>query len=198
MRLAQLQQHSERDRDRYQRALDQLLTAEKEIDELIAEIKAAIAQHYQKGEALKKEAQRVKESRKQSLGDGSQPMSTSKGKGKEVSREVSPSTEDGEEDDIEDRGLPKTLVGEEHRHKRHALQQRLRECIMVLHRVKFLQGDVYHVLGPSNSEKEDAGYGAAERLRKDLLKCKLSNLLSYNGVHTATTSCRGQCNQGYA
>ncbi|KAL4070161.1 SNF2 family N-terminal domain-containing protein [Scleroderma yunnanense] len=170
VRLAQLQQHSERDRDRYQRALDQLLTAEKEVNELIAEVKAAIAQHYQKGEVLKKEAQKVRESRRQNLEDGSQSMTTKKGKGKEVSREGSLLSEDEDDDDIEDQGLPKTPAGEEHRLKRRVLQQRLRECVMVLHRVKFLQGDVYHVLGPSNLEKEDACYGAAETVRKELLK----------------------------
>lgn len=81
-------------------------------------------------------------------------------------------------EDVEDRGLPKTPAGEEHSIKRRALQQRLRECLMVMHRVKFLQGDVYHVLGASQSDKEDAAYAAAETLRKNLLKCTYSQQIS--------------------
>ncbi|KAI6007072.1 SNF2 family N-terminal domain-containing protein [Pisolithus albus] len=168
--LAQLQQHCEKDLDRYQRALDHLLTAEKETNELIAEVKAVITQHHQKGEALKKAAQVLRESRKQNLADHSQPPASHKGKDKEVARESSPLSDDGDEEEVEDRGLPNTPAGEDHRAKRHGLQQRLRECYMVLHRVKFLQGDVYHVLGPSHSEKENACYSVAETMRKDLLK----------------------------
>ncbi|KAI6106659.1 SNF2 family N-terminal domain-containing protein [Pisolithus croceorrhizus] len=171
VRLAQLQQHCEKDLDRYQRALDHLLVAEKEANELIAEVKAVIAQHNQKGEALKKAAQVLRESRKQNLADHSQPPASHKGKEKEVIRELSPLSDDDEdEDEVEERGLPNTLAGEEHRTKRHGLQQRLRECYMALHRVKFLQGDVYHVLGPSYSEKENTCYSIAETMRKDLLR----------------------------
>ncbi|KAI6163980.1 SNF2 family N-terminal domain-containing protein [Pisolithus thermaeus] len=171
VRLAQLQQHCEKDLDRYQRALDHLLVAEKEANELIAEVKAVIAQHNRKGEALKKAAQVLRESRKQNLADHSQPPASHKGKEKEVIRELSPLSDDDEDgDEVEDRGLPNTLVGEEHRAKRHGLQQRLRECYMALHRVKFLQGDVYHVLGPFYSEKENTCYSIAETMRKDLLK----------------------------
>ncbi|KAI6013221.1 SNF2 family N-terminal domain-containing protein [Pisolithus marmoratus] len=170
VRLAQLQQHCETDRDRYQRALDHLLVAEKEANELIAEVKAAIAQHHKKGEALKKAAQALRESRKQNLADHSQPPPSYKGKEKEIIRELSPLSDIGDEDEVEDRGLPNTPAGEDHRAKRHGLQQRLRECYIVLHRIKFLQGDVHHVLGPSCSEKENACYSIAETMRRDLLK----------------------------
>lgn len=86
------------------------------------------------------------------------------------SMDLDPELED--EEDVEDRGLPKTPAGEDHKVKRMALLARLRECLIVLHRVKFLQGDVYHVLGSSYAEKEDAAYADAESLRKDLLKCE--------------------------
>ncbi|KAI6002459.1 SNF2 family N-terminal domain-containing protein [Pisolithus orientalis] len=170
VRLAQLQQHCQDDRIRYQQALNHLLAAENEVNELITEVQAAIAQHHQKGEALKKAAQALRESRKQNLADQSQPLASHKGKEKETGREPSPFSDDGDEDEVEDRGLPNNPAGEEHRTKRHGLQQRLRECWMILHRVKFLQGDVYHVLGPSLSEQENACYTAAETLRRDLLK----------------------------
>ncbi|KAH7882755.1 SNF2 family N-terminal domain-containing protein [Phlebopus sp. FC_14] len=167
VRLAQLQQHRAQDRDRYQRALDYLLTAEKEATEMIGEIRTAIANHHQKGEDLKKQAQTLRESRKQNLFE---TKAAEKGKGKDAERQSTPLTETDDEDDIEDRGLPKTLAGEEHRNKRATLQQRLREALIVLHRVRFLQGDVYHMLGSSHANNEDAAYADAETMRKDLLK----------------------------
>ena len=99
-----------------------------------------------------------------------------KGKGRAFERDsTSPIDLDldpNDDEDVEDRGLPKTPAGEDHRAKRTALLARLRECLMVLHRVKFLQGDVYHVLGSSYLERENAAYADAESLRKDLLKCE--------------------------
>ncbi|KAF9238471.1 SNF2 family N-terminal domain-containing protein [Melanogaster broomeanus] len=164
IRLAQLQQHQADDRDRYQRALEHLLTAETEINELIEEIKAAIAQHHVRGEALKKETQALRDLRKMNVPSDT-ATEKNNGKGKEKYKDpVSPLTDldadADEEDDIEDRDLPKTLAGEEHRVKRRTLQARLRECMMTC----------IHVLGASYSDKEDAAYADAESLRKDLLK----------------------------
>jgi E3 ubiquitin-protein ligase SHPRH len=142
--------------------LDHLILAEQEIDHIIDDIKTALAEHHVEGEALKTEARALRESRQQDFPE------TGKGKGKQA---MSPfNDEEGDIDDLEDRDLPKNPAGEEHSIRRRALQQRLRECLMVLHRVKFLQGDIYHVLGASQSDKEDASYAAAETLRKDLLK----------------------------
>jgi E3 ubiquitin-protein ligase SHPRH len=76
--------------------------------------------------------------------------------------------DDEEEEEGEDLGLPKTPAGDEHRTKRSAIKQRLRECRLLLHKVNFLQGDVFHVLG--KSEEEDAAYQAADELRHQLLK----------------------------
>lgn len=91
-----------------------------------------------------------------------------KGKGKAIERDESepPSSDE----DAEDYDLPKTPAGQEHGIKRRALQQRLRESNVTLHRVKFLQGDVYHVLGGSHSAAEDAAYAAAEEIRRSLLR----------------------------
>ncbi|KAG2078621.1 hypothetical protein BDR04DRAFT_1087088 [Suillus decipiens] len=191
IRLAQLQQHNEQNLDRYQHALDYLTTAEQEANEIIDDIKTTIAEHQIKGEALKNEARILRESRQPDLPDLSK---TDKGKGR---RAMSPLTDIDDDfddvEDVEDRGLPKTPAGEEHSIKRRALQQRLRECLMVLHRVKFLQGDVYHVLGASHSDKEDASYAAAETLRKNLLKSteesanKAMNLLRANATGRGVT-----------
>ncbi|KAH7925001.1 hypothetical protein BV22DRAFT_1034512 [Leucogyrophana mollusca] len=171
VRYAQLHQHNEQNLDRYQRALESLVSAEKDVDQLIEEIRTAITEHAAKGDILKKEALALTESRKKNQVPDARLTDVS-GKGKGKGRDISPLSDiDAEEDiDLEDEDLPKTPAGEEHSIKRRALQQRLRECLMVLHRVKFLQGDIYHVLGPSQSEKEDASYSAAELIRKDLLK----------------------------
>jgi len=67
---------------------------------------------------------------------------------------------------IGDGDLPRTPAGEDHLNKKRALQQRLRECYLTLHRIKFLQGDVYHVLGETRAADEDAAYAAAEDVRR--------------------------------
>lgn len=91
-----------------------------------------------------------------------------KGKGK--ARADSNLAED--EDD-----LPRNAAGEEHRVKRRAFQQRLRECQITLHKVCFLKGDVYHVLG--NMEEETSAYEKAEALRRVLLRSKYSTSLGF-------------------
>ena len=76
-----------------------------------------------------------------------------------------------DDDDSDDSGLPRTRAGEEHLHKARALQQRLRECYLTLHRVNFLQGDVYHWMGESKFVEEQVSYKAADNIRSKLLKC---------------------------
>ncbi|KAK0502526.1 SNF2 family N-terminal domain-containing protein [Armillaria luteobubalina] len=154
VRLAQLKQHDNNDHSRYHRSLELLLAAEKEADGLIDEIELAITDHDAKGDVLKKEAPARR---------APQPELPSR-KGKERELSWAPS------EDTDDDGLPHTPAGEEHGIKRRALQQRLRESRMVLHRVKFLQGDTYHVLGDSFSVEESAAYGESEEMRRNLLK----------------------------
>jgi E3 ubiquitin-protein ligase SHPRH len=170
---AQLQQHNEDDHTRYQHALETLLLAEKEANKLIEDVKTVIAEHDEKGETLKKEAAVLRELRNPEIVEESKD----KGKGKAIEREASPSSDA----DSEDHDLPKTPAGQEHGIKRRALQQRLRECNVTLHRVKFLQGDVYHVLGGA---QEDEAYAAAEEIRRSLLKCEchlITKSLRING-----------------
>ena len=66
--------------------------------------------------------------------------------------------------------MPKTPAGKQHKAQRGALKSRLREARLTLHRIKFLLGDVYHVLGGVHSTSEDAAYEVAEQIRRDLLK----------------------------
>lgn len=115
---------------------------------------------------MKNEASALREARTHTEG-----VDSFNGKGKEREREASVvSSAFSDDSSSEDRGLPRTPAGKEHRSKRGALRNRLRECRLVLHRVKFLQGDVYHVLGDSHSPLENDAYGAAEVIRRELLK----------------------------
>lgn len=159
-----MMQRNDDDATRYRIALETLQLAEKEADELIAHIKAAIADHAEEGEVLKKDAEAARESRKQDSHEDADPND----KGKAAERDFSPTSDA----DSEDHDLPKTPAGQEHGNKRRALQQRLREGYVTLHKVKFLQGDVYHVLGQSHSADEDAAYAAADDMRKSLLQSK--------------------------
>lgn len=135
---------------------------------------------------LKKEALELRESRHQNPTDSLDP----KGKGKAKERDISPSSD---VEDAEDYDLPKTPAGQEHGIKRRALQQRLRESNVTLHRVKFLQGDVYHVLGGSHSAAEDAAYAAAEEIRRNLLRSE-NYITAGNVILTAYSfSYRGKC-----
>lgn len=93
-----------------------------------------------------------------------------KGKGKERERSLSPLSEL----DSDDGSRPETTASKEHRAKRNAMKIRLRECRLILHRIKFLQGDAYHMLGDSQAAAEDTAYGAAETIRQSLLKGRSS------------------------
>ena len=174
VRHCQLQQRDEANMNRYQSALETLDLAEKDTLKHLEEIETTLAKHDAKGKEMKAEAASLRQARAQALSP--EVSATQKGKGKE--REIfsddendgdeDQSSENNSEDDPEEKDLPKTPAGEEHRNKRGAIKQRLREGQLVLHRVKFLQGDVYHVLG--KSADEDAAYQAAEILRCKLLK----------------------------
>ncbi|KAA1466872.1 hypothetical protein DENSPDRAFT_831779 [Dentipellis sp. KUC8613] len=167
-RYAQIVQHEEAKEDRYERALKILLDAEKEVDQLIQEINTALEQHAEKGEVLKKEAAALREARAHDVQDDRETGDSSrKGKGKAVEeKENTPASEGMDEDG----DIPKTPAGEEHIAKKRGMQARLRECYVSRHRIKFLQGDVYHVMGETKSAEEDTAYAAAEDLRRQLLK----------------------------
>ena len=156
---AQLRQHQEGNEFRYRVALDILLAAEREANQLIDDINSALAAHSEKGKALKAEAAKLRAERSEAL------ASTDKGKGRAWSVSVL-----SEDDSDDEQGLPRNLAGEEHSSKTLALQLRLREARMSLHKVHFLKGDVYHVLGEAQADNERDAYARAEELRRLLLK----------------------------
>ncbi|KAJ7126620.1 SNF2 family N-terminal domain-containing protein [Mycena crocata] len=158
VRMAQLQQQGV-DKNRYQHCLETLLLAEKETKQLIKEIESVIATHEANNPLHQDQEIDAEE-------EDSNPSPNSKGKGKERERSLSPLS-DLESDD---EGDPRSPAVKEHRAKRHSLKHRLREFRLVMHRVKFLQGDTYHMLGESQLEAENAAYAEAETIRRSLLK----------------------------
>lgn len=165
--LAQLVQQEDGNRNRYRQALDLLLEAETEAEKLIADVKEVIAQHAQDGDNLRAEmAQRRAVRRHGSADTLSDNPGDDKGKGKAKAQNDTPDP-DLEEDE---EGVPRNPAGEAHRAKSTSLSQRLREARIALHKIKFLQGDVYHVLGNSHEDAENEAYAAAEDLRRTLLK----------------------------
>ena len=168
--LAQLVQQESGNRNRYRQALDMLIEAEEEADKLVADLKEALAEYVKEGERLKA---KFRASRGQGFfdarGDKSkEAQSANKGKGKDRARAESETPDLDLEADEE--GIPKNPAGDAHRAKGISLHQRLREARIVLHKIKFVQGDVYHVLGKSYEDAENDAYAAAEDLRKELLK----------------------------
>jgi E3 ubiquitin-protein ligase SHPRH len=162
----QIMQHDPRLDRREEKCLEILLRAEKEADYVIAEVLSSIVDHDAEGEKLIAEGAALRAARREkqvSMQDAARIC----GHGEDHHSSMF-----DEDDNLPDyEGLPKTVAGEEHIHKSRALQQRLRECYLSLHRVKFLQGDVYHWMGESKAEEEVAAYEAAEGPRSKLLKC---------------------------
>ncbi|KAH9837867.1 SNF2 family N-terminal domain-containing protein [Rhodofomes roseus] len=155
---AQLRQHQEANKFRYRSALEILLAAEKEACRLIDDISAALADHAEKGVALKAGAAKRRAELSQASSSGE------KGKGRA-------STELSDDDvDADEQGLPRNRAGEEHTSKTSALQLRLREARISLHKVHFLKGDVYHVLGEAYAGAENEAYAKADEMRRLLLK----------------------------
>lgn len=76
-----------------------------------------------------------------------------KGKGKEKGSH--PDSRSGEDDDIG---------------KRSGIANRIRDAELLLHKVTFLMGDVYHTLGAKYEKEEEGAYTKAELIRKKLLK----------------------------
>lgn len=133
-----------------------------EVNRLAGELQNAIKEHNAKGEALKRQSPNITPSENQNQEDVS-PEGGNGEKGKEREHSLISNDED----------IPRSVLDEEHAAKRRALQQRLKEMRLVLHRVKFLQGDVYHVLGSQHSASEAEAYGTADEIRRDLLKGSL-------------------------
>ncbi|KAG7085953.1 hypothetical protein E1B28_003481 [Marasmius oreades] len=170
IKIAQLQMLDAAARNRYQVVVETLQVAEQETKKLIEDIELALTQHRAQGEILKNEAAAQRELRAQARSDQGD---------KDKQRAVSPLISDDEDDDDDDddhdedegdKALPRTEAGKEYKAKRSTFKSRLREARFVLHRVKLLQGDAYHNLGPLHSDQENAAYAAAEQIRRTLLK----------------------------
>ncbi|KAG6895597.1 hypothetical protein C0992_000477 [Termitomyces sp. T32_za158] len=160
IRVAQLQTHDENDPERFQRALNTLLEAEKDAQSLVDEAQAALDKY------LAKKKRTEHEAGENGVGESSEKA---RGKRRQVPEEELDELSDSD-DESEDAG---DMLGKgtgKPAKKRSALQNRLRECRITLHRAKFLQGDIYHALGADRSVDEDAAYGVAESIRRGLLQ----------------------------
>ncbi|KAJ6581273.1 SNF2 family N-terminal domain-containing protein [Mycena capillaripes] len=179
IRMAQLQQHGV-DKNRYQHCLETLLLAEKETTQLIEEIESIIATH--EANSGLHQAQEPEADASTSPDD--------KGKGKQRERSLSPLS-DLESNIDQDDDNAGTSAAKAHRSKRHALKQRLRDGQLVMHRVKFLQGDAYHMLGASQSAAENTAYGEAETIRRAILKTSEKEAIEAMNVLTRDVTSKG-------
>ncbi|KAH9001925.1 SNF2 family N-terminal domain-containing protein [Lactarius hatsudake] len=167
----QIMQYDPRLNGREEKCLEILLKAENEADHVISEVLSYIADHDAQGEKLIEEAAALRAARREEQASGQNVGHNRRGDDEGGGRQEDHRVMFDDDDNLSDHeGLPKTAAGEEHVHKSRALQQRLRECYLTLHRVKFLQGDVYHWMGESKAGEEAAAYGAADGLRNKLLK----------------------------
>lgn len=123
---------------------------------MIEELQNAIREQQEKGNTLKRGASIPPQNHSNEV--DVEPEKNNKGK----EREHSPTPI------YEDPSV--AAAAEEHATKLRGLQQRLKEIRLVLHRIKFLQGDVYHVLGGQHAESESQAYEIADQIRKDILK----------------------------
>jgi len=155
--LVQYQQQTQ-DPNRHHTALQILQNAEGDISQLIEELENAIRRHSRKGKASKTPVD------SEALNNGTTSHN------KESGHETLPHEEET------------TILEEEQAVRRRTLNQRLRETRLLLHRIKFLQGDVYHVLDNQHSSEES--YGVANEIRRELLK---GSLLSSNGCRSQLT-----------
>jgi E3 ubiquitin-protein ligase SHPRH len=173
IRYAQLMQRQDDGGTGHLLALEMLLEAEKEAKELMREIDAAFSDHEASGVELKTQTtasrdpspgQHAEDLDQSSLEGDSAGKNTDKGKGKIPERNRDNSITEVPELDGAD------PAGEEHDVKRRAIHSRLRECQVTFHRIMFLLGNVYHVLGERCASEETAAYEAAEDIRRGLLK----------------------------
>ncbi|KAG6889213.1 hypothetical protein C0995_002673 [Termitomyces sp. Mi166 len=160
IRVAQLQTHDENDPERFQRALNTLLEAEKDAQSLVDEAQGALDKHV---------ANKQRKNDEDGENDAGEFSEKAKGRRRQFSEEQSDEISDSDDDSEDEEDLLGKGTGERAK-KRSALQNRLRECRIALHRAKFLQGDMYHALGADRSSDEDAAYSAAESIRRGLLQ----------------------------
>ena len=163
---------------RHKNALDELLAVRTEIKTLLTDLKDALAQHDLKGKALIKDANdRDDDGMIGEADDDDVVRPSKKGKGKE---------KESDEDDLSPNPelLPASAEGDEHRRGRMAFLSRIREVQVVLHRVEFSLGDIYHHFG--KSKEEDESYAQAEALRRSLLKSTLLPIFGSCSFHSSS------------
>lgn len=151
------------------KALEAFLPLRQDALNLIDELRETLAKHDEKGKQLIKEANARAGGENTAIGtsqideDQQGPANGDiKGKGKATSSESDDDSSPNHE------LLPASAEGDEHRHARQGLLARMREAQVVLHRIEFSLGDLYHQLGKAKEEEES--YGNAEALRRSLLK----------------------------
>ena len=154
---AQLQQKNQLEHARYHHALEILGTAEIEVDGLIEDLKALLEKLNLLALKAKAQKQAQEEARKQAQEEARQQDTSVDNSGKGKEKETPSNHEEIVVDDIAKRG---------------AVANRIREAEILLHKVTFFKGDVYHTLGAKYLKEEDAAYAKAESIRKKLLKGK--------------------------
>lgn len=160
--------------NRYQIALQTLLAAEKDARLLVNDVQTALAEH------LKQEAS-LEASRNARTSQNDHSENSGKGKGRARNDDASGNLSSLSDDE----SVPFNKAGEEHMARRAALQNRLRDCRVILHQVLFFKANVYNILGESHADAEIEAYAAAEELRRLVLK-GLSHV--YISVHVRSDS----------
>lgn len=158
-RIAQLEQVVKDNANRYQIALQTLLAAEKDARLLVNDVQTALAEH------LKQEAS-LEASRNARTSQNDHSENSGKGKGRARNDDASGNLSSLSDDE----SVPFNKAGEEHMARRAALQNRLRDCRVILHQVLFFKANVYNILGESHADAEIEAYAAAEELRRLVLK----------------------------
>ncbi len=159
---------------RYQDALEGLLSCAEAIDAAIQECRTRVVDMRKKGEQIIADAAERKALKKNAANgnDSGDDMSTSDDSSDDEDRSLSAAS-----DELK---MPKTPAGDEHRTRVRALHSRIRELQVVQHRIAFLLGDVYHVLG--RSDAEDEAYAKADALRKELLRGDSSSMYPTSNI----------------
>lgn len=129
IRRAQLIQLVDDAPRRYQDARDLLLNALPEVDHLLADVKAAIVLHEERGRKIIAEAAARRREQKGVEVSPENQITPSKGKA-----EIMDDSDSA--DDSEDDGLPRTQLGDEHRARQRNLLGRLREVYVLQHKGK--------------------------------------------------------------
>ncbi|KAG8904371.1 hypothetical protein FRC01_008755, partial [Tulasnella sp. 417] len=153
------------------KALEAFIPIRRDTLALIEELSETLASHDEKGKQLIKEANTRAGGEDSAIGTNSMdevPHQVAngdpKGKGKGKATDTEPDDTSSPNPEL----LPANAEGDEHRHIRQGLLARIREAQVVLHRIEFCLGDLYHQLGKVKEEEES--YANAEALRRSLLK----------------------------